>query len=361
MRGGERDDRHVRRDVCAACGGEADRGVRVEDLVGTARGPGHRLRHLCRVDAVAGEQPGRAFLLGVGKAHRLARFEPAHLFGKRGAVASGKVEQQAFEVRADLDVHARRGGGRDGTGRIVAGRERAMQDVVHVGGDDQLGDGQAHPRRDIACEHVAEIPSRHRKCDFAVRRAEADGGVEIIDHLRHQPSPVDRIDRSHLEPPGEVRVVEHRLHHRLSIVEAALDRDVVDVGRQHRGHLAALHVAHPLVRVEHEDVDALTPRHRVDRGRAGVAAGRADDGEMLVRALEEPLEEQAKQLERDVLERERRAVKQLKQEMAMVELDERRDRVVAEAAISLGAQLTQLGFAQAARSEGGHPVLCVDT
>ena len=53
------------------------------------------------------------------------------------------------------------------------------------------------------------------------------------------------------------------------------------------------------------------------------------------RAGEETLEQQAEQLQRDILERERRAVEQLEQPVALVELDERRDRGMGEAAIGL--------------------------
>ncbi len=157
-----------------------------------------------------------------------------------------------------------------------------------------------------------------------------------------------------MEATRETGVVEHRLHEGLCVVEAALDRDVVDIGREHRGHLAALDIADPPLGVEHEDVDAFTPRHRVDRGRAGIAAGRADDGKVAVGAGQELLEQQAEQLERDILERERGAVEQFEQEMAVVELDERSHRVMAEPAIGARAQFAQLVFAEAARDERGH-------
>jgi hypothetical protein len=50
----------------------------------------------------------------------------------------------------------------------------------------------------------------------------------------------------------------------------------------------------------------------------------------LVGAGEELLEQQPEQLERDVLEGERRAVEQLEQPVLMVELDQRGDRGVAK-------------------------------
>src|SRR3546814_15847167 len=92
-------------------------------------------------------------------------------------------------------------------------------------------------------------------------------------------SPVDRIDRAELKTCGEVLVVERGLHHCLGVVETALDRDIMDVGGEHGRHLAALDVGDAARRVEHEHVDMLAPRQRVDRRRSGVAAGRADSSE----------------------------------------------------------------------------------
>ena len=96
------------------------------------------------------------------------------------------------------------------------------------------------------------------------------------------------------------------------------------------------------------------PGDRVDRRRAGVAAGRADDRQAVVAAREELLEQPAEQLQRDVLERERRAVEQLEQPVPLVELPERGDRGVGEAAVGLGAELAQLVLGQAVADERQH-------
>nr|GFD59507.1 hypothetical protein [Tanacetum cinerariifolium] len=76
---------------------------------------------------------------------------------------------------------------------------------------------------------------------------------------------------------------------------------------------------------------------------AGVAAGRADHGDVAGAALEEFLEQEAEQLQRDVLERQRRAVEQLEQPLIVIELHQWRHRGMGEAAISGLAQLGQLG------------------
>ena len=87
--------------------------------------------------------------------------------------------------------------------------------------------------------------------------------------------------------------------------------------------------------MEHEDIDPFAPRHRVDRRRTGIATGRADDGQRRFTRLDEAFEEQSQQLQRHVLERQRRAMEEFEQEMPVVELNQWGDRSMGEAAISL--------------------------
>ena len=90
---------------------------------------------------------------------------------------------------------------------------------------------------DVAGEDVAEIAGRHREGDLAVRRAERDRGGEVVDDLRDDARPVDRVDARQPHPVAEGVVVEQALHDRLAVVERAFDRERVDVvvgrGRHH--------------------------------------------------------------------------------------------------------------------------------
>ncbi len=128
----------------------------------------------------------------------------------------------------------------------------------------------------------------------------------------------------------------------------------MDVGRAHRGHLAALDLAHPAFRVEHEDVDPIAPGNRVNCRRAGVARSCADDRQPLIPLRQEFLEQQAEQLQRHVLERQRRAVEQLQQPLALVELDEWRYGLMREAAVGFPAQLEQAFAREAVADERLH-------
>ena len=154
---------------------------------------------------------------------------------------------------------------------VGAGRERARQDVVDVGRDHEPLDRQAHAHRDIAGEDVAEISGRHREGDLAMRRAERDRGGEVVDDLRDDARPVDRVDAGEPHAVAERVVVEQALHDRLAVVERAVDRDRVDVVVRRRRHHAALHVGDAAVRKQHDEVDAArgrgTPRPRRRRCR----------------------------------------------------------------------------------------------
>ncbi len=229
-----------------------------------------------------------------------------------------------------------------------------MQDVVDVGRHDQALYRQAHLRCDMAGEDIAEIARRDAECHLAVGPAQLQRSGEIIDHLRHQPRPVDRIDRADPVGVGHVAIGEDALYHRLRVVEAAIDRDVVDIGRAHGGHLAALDIADAALGMQHEYLDPVEPRHRIDRGASRIAAGCPDDGQAAILAREELLEQQAEQLQRYVLEGERGAMEQFEQPLPLVELGQRGHGRMGEAAIGLGGQFAQPLGRQAIADEGLH-------
>ena len=87
--------------------------------------------------------------------------ELAHQRAHRVRVAAIGLEQQALEIGGDLDVHRRRLRRLDAARLVDAARQRARENVVLVGGDDQPLDRQAHPLGVIARENVAEIAGRH--------------------------------------------------------------------------------------------------------------------------------------------------------------------------------------------------------
>ena len=65
----------------------------------------------------------------------------------------------------------------------------------------------------------------------------------IIDGLRHNARPVDRVDRGQRVAGAEFSLAEQRLHDALRVVERPFDGDGVDVVLLSGGHLLALPVA----------------------------------------------------------------------------------------------------------------------
>ncbi len=206
----------------------------------------------------------------------------------------------------------------------------------------------------VAREDVAEVAGGHGEAHLAVGRAKADGGGEVVDDLREDTRPVDRVHAGKPHAVTEVEVVEHVLETRLASIEIAVDRQRVHVGFGGRRHLAALHLAHPAVGEEDEDVDGGKPAERLDRGGPRVTARRTHDRHPFTPAAQRRLEELADELHREVLEGERRAVEQLEQELVRVGLDERRARGVAEGRVGLGDDLVELPVGEAVADEGAH-------
>ena len=233
--------------------------------------------------------------------------------------------EQALKVRGHEDVHAGRSSLIELPLRSVsAGGEEVGQDVVLVGGADQLADRQAHLLCIVAGQNIAEVAGGNAEIDLVAKadlsRLEQLGiSGEVIDDLRHEAAPVDGIGAGKADVPlGQFGrngfIPEDLLHAGLGVVEVAAHSIDSDICTLLRGHLQALDLAGAARGVEHGDLDARDVVVAVQRGLAGVAAGRHEDeglfgaGEVLL-CLHEELRHQLKGI---ILEGAGRAVPQLK-------------------------------------------------
>ena len=205
-------------------------------------------------------------------------------------------------------------------------------------------DRQSHLLGDIACKDVAEIPGRHGEVHRSLRRAERYRRGEIINHLRHDPRPVDRVDAGQRDRVAKAVVIEQPFHDRLAIVESAFDRQRMDIGSTRRRHHPPLHVGDPPVRKQHDQVDIVETGERVDRGTPGIARGRDHDGGALRAPGQHMVHQPRDQLHRDVLERQRRTVKQFQHELIGTGLVERHHGRMAERGVGLIGHAAEIGI-----------------
>ena len=107
------------------------------------------------------------------------------------------------------------------------------------------------------------------------------------------------------------------------------------------------------MREQHHHVDLGAAAERLDRGAAGVARGRHHDGGALAALLQHVVHQPRQQLHGQVLEGERRPVKQLEHEQAWtLSCDERRDGRMAEGAVGLARHAGEIGLGNGVADEG---------
>ena len=174
--------------------------------------------------------------------------------------------------------------------------------------------------------NVAEVARWHGKGNLLIVRFRGQEiALEVINDLRRDTRPVDRIDRTNLVLGLEGGIVGDRLHDVLRIIEQAGHGDIEDIGILQRIHLGALEGAHLAVRREHENLDVMLAAHGVFGGRAGVAGGSAQNIDRFTALVEHVLEQIAKQLHGHVLEGQCRTVGQFLRVKTLFQFGQRRD------------------------------------
>ena len=95
-------------------------------------------------------------------------------------------------------------------------------------------------------------------------------------------------------------------------------------------------------RKQHHQIDAIAAAKRLDRRAAGIAGGCDRDGDALAALFERVVHQPRQELHRQILEGERRPVKQFEQEGVGVDLRQRRHRRMAEGAVGLAGDPRQV-------------------
>ena len=153
---------------------------------------------------------------------------------------------------------------------------------------------------------------------------------------------------------SESVIGEHRLYEILAIVESSFDGDIMDVVGLDRRHLPALHLRCTPRRMQYKNIDGVLVLARLDGRGAGVARRRADNGDARAPDLQHAIEHEAHRLQSVILERQRRAVKQLNEPIIGRELGERSNCGVSEGRISVPSQCIQITLKHRTRHKRRH-------
>ena len=200
--------------------------------------------------------------------------------------------KQTLQIRRDQNIHAGRSGLEElPLGRIRAGGEEIRQDVVLVGRADQLAHRQTHLLGIIARKDVAEVAGGDAEVHL-VAKGDRSGleqlgiGREVVDDLRHQTAPVDRIGTGQADIPlcqlcRDGPIAEDPLHAGLGIVKVATHGVDGDIFALLRCHLQTLDLAGAARGEEDCDLHTGDVVVAVQRGLAGIAAGRHEDQGLL--------------------------------------------------------------------------------
>ena len=114
--------------------------------------------------------------------------------------------------------------------------------------------------------------------------------------MRHEASPIDRIDSTNFVLPLEVQVIGHGLDDVLAIVKHTLNSDVMDVRVLQTEHLRLLKRTHAALRGGHEHPHTTLAAHGVLSSAAGVATGRAQDVQLFTTSRQFVFKQIAQQL-----------------------------------------------------------------
>ena len=207
-------------------------------------------------------------------------------------VVLGKLEEHPLQIGGDEDIH---GGGHGVVERAVpvvhAGLQKVREDVVAVGGADQLVDGHAHLPGVVGRKNVAEVARGHTDVDrfpllHLALPQQIAVGRDVIHHLGKDTAPVDGVGRGEeIAALGQrfpqALVGEQPFHAGLGIVEVAHHGADPNVAALLGAHLELLDVGDAVLRIEHQDAGLVHIPEALQGGLSGIAGGSHQDADRL--------------------------------------------------------------------------------
>ena len=124
-----------------------------------------------------------------------------------------------------------------------------IEHIVFVGGDDKAIDWQPHLTSNVTGANIAKIARWYAKADFFVIAC-GDGkiGLKVINDLRKDTAPVDRVHRTEIISGFECRVLLQRFDDILTVIKHTVDGDIMDIVISQAIHLRTLKLTHLAMR-----------------------------------------------------------------------------------------------------------------
>ena len=116
----------------------------------------------------------------------------------------------------------------------------------------------------MAGTNIAKVTGRNAKGNLLIGAfGDLEPAGNVVNHLGHQPCPVNGIDRANAIGGLKISISRYRLDHILAIIEYAIEGDVEDIRVIQSKHLCLLEGRHPAGWGEHKDANAVAPAHRI--------------------------------------------------------------------------------------------------
>ena len=226
--------------------------------------------------------------------------------GDELAAQSGGVRIQPcqpLEVARRADVHRVRDRCDARLCGVVGAGEEVRQHAVGVGRECDASDRQTAGAREYAGDGIAEVAGRHDEVEGRTACAEVlQRGIGVVAHLRQQTAEADAVGGTERRDRTQRVVAQRLLGHTLTVVERAVDAQGAHIAAE-CAQLVRLAWRDAAVGIEDRDLEAGQSGEGCAYSRAGVARGRDDDRQRLVRLARKPLHAGGEEARAEILER----------------------------------------------------------
>ena len=268
--------------------------------------------------------------------------------------------KQALQITGNKNIHRRRNSFKELTASVInTGIYKISQHIIAVGCTQQSVNRQAHQLSIIACQNITEVTCRNNKINrFTGSNLACLHSIyisaEVVNNLRHQTAPVNRIGRREgisllRQLITERSIAENFLHTALSIIKVTLNTENLNIFACLGNHLLLLDITHTLAGVENDNLRTRNISKTFQSSLASITGG-SNQNNNLIRftgLLHRTCQKMRQKLQCHILKSRRRAMPQLQHTGVIIYLYQRH-RIITEFFRRVGSIYT---FAQLVLAE----------